>query len=114
MYKLVVFIPESDLEQVKTALFNAGAGRIGNYDQCCWQSLGTGQFCPQENSNPTLGRHHVVEQVSEYRVEMVCEAHLMKPIIQALRQAHSYEEPAFDVIKLDPLCYPLQPTTSTE
>ena len=107
MYKLVVFIPESHLEVVKAALFHAGAGRIGNYDQCCWQTKGKGQFRPLENSNPTLGSHRTIEQVDEYRVEMVCEDSLVGIIVKALRQAHPYEEPAFDVLRLDPLCHPL-------
>ena len=55
MYKLCVYIPEAQLESVKRALFDAGAGRIGNYSDCCWQVLGSGQFRPGEGSDPFLG-----------------------------------------------------------
>ncbi|MGY0218782.1 NGG1p interacting factor NIF3 [Endozoicomonadaceae bacterium StTr2] len=106
MYKIAVFIPESHLEPVKEAMFSAGAGRIGNYDSCSWETKGIGQFRPLENSNPTLGSHHKVEQVSEYKVEMVCDDAFIKGVVEAMKQAHPYEEPAFDVWMLDPLCQP--------
>ena len=101
MYKLSVFIPESQLEQVKTAMFAAGAGRIGNYDCCSWQTLGQGQFRPLDNSQPFIGQQGKVEQVSEYKVEMVCEDGFVNAIIAAMKQAHPYEEPAYDVWKLE-------------
>jgi len=88
------------VEKVKTALFNAGAGRIGNYDSCCWQTNGTGQFRPLENSNPAIGSTDQVEHVPEVKIEMVCADELIKVAIQALRESHPYEEPAFDVWKL--------------
>ena len=101
MYKICFFVPENTVEMVKKAMFEAGAGRIGNYDSCAWQTLGTGQFRALENSNPTIGQQNVVEQVSEYKVEMVCEDELVKQVIDALISAHPYEEPAYDIIKLD-------------
>ncbi|MCL6272016.1 YqfO family protein [Sansalvadorimonas sp. 2012CJ34-2] len=104
MYKLCFFVPEANLESVKQSLFAAGAGRIGDYDCCCWQTLGTGQFRPLADSNPHLGQHGVVETVSEYKVEMVCEDHLVDAAITALRNSHPYEEPAFEVWMLDPRC----------
>lgn len=97
MYKLVFFVPESHLEQVKSAVFAAGAGRIGDYDQCCWQVMGTGQFRPLAGSNAFIGTLNQLEQVSEYRVEMVCDDAFIKSVVAALREAHPYEEPAFDV-----------------
>ena len=100
MYKLIVFVPESHLEPVKTALFDAGAGRQGDYDCCAWQTLGTGQFRPLEGSNPYQGRRSEIERVSEYRVEMLCEEELLSRVIGALRAAHPYEEPAFELVKL--------------
>ena len=100
MYKLAIFIPETHLEQVKTAMFDAGAGRIGNYDQCCWQIKGQGQFRALEGANPFLGQQNTVEQVDEYKVEMVCEDDLLKPVLEAMKASHPYEEPAYDVIKL--------------
>ncbi|MGL6161826.1 NGG1p interacting factor NIF3, partial [Microbulbifer sp.] len=104
MYKLCVYIPETHLEKVKTALFAAGVGRIGDYDCCCWQVPGTGQFRPRAGSQPFIGEIGEVEQVSEYRVEMVCADELVDAALAALREAHPYEEPAFDLWKLDERC----------
>ena len=100
MYKLCFYVPESHLEVVKSAVFAAGAGRIGAYDNCCWQVLGEGQFRPLAGSTPHLGQHDKVEQVAEYRVEMVCEARFLKTVVQAMNDAHPYEEPAWNVIEL--------------
>jgi hypothetical protein len=100
MYKLCFYVPESHLEQVKSAVFAAGAGRIGDYDSCCWQVLGQGQFRPLAGSRPFLGQHDTVETVAEYRVELVCEAQFVGAAVMALVEAHPYEEPAWDVIAL--------------
>jgi len=100
MYKICVYVPEKYVEKVKTALFVAGAGRIGNYDRCCWQSNGTGQFRPLENSKPAIGSLNKVEQVKEVKIELVCEDDLVKPAIQAMIVNHPYEEPAYHVSKL--------------
>ncbi|RYY03093.1 MAG: NGG1p interacting factor NIF3 [Gammaproteobacteria bacterium] len=100
MYKLVFFVPESHLEQVKTAVFNAGAGQIGNYDQCCWQIAGAGQFRPLASSHAFIGQLNKLEQVTEYRVEMVCADAFIRAAVKALRLAHPYEEPAIDVWQL--------------
>lgn len=100
MYKLVFFVPESHLDLVKTAVFNAGAGRIGKYDQCCWQVLGQGQFRPLAGANPFIGAQDQLEVLPEYRVEMVCADELIVQAVSALRASHPYEEPAFDVRRL--------------
>ena len=100
MYKICVYVPEKSVETVKTALFNAGAGRIGNYDQCCWQTAGTGQFRPLENSNPAIGTKDMVETVDEVKIELVCDDTLVQQAITAMKQSHPYEEPAYDVWKL--------------
>jgi hypothetical protein len=100
MYKLVFFVPDSHLDSVKSAVFAAGAGRIGNYDQCCWQVLGQGQFKPLSGATPYLGQHDQLEALPEYRVEMVCADEYIRAVIAALRTAHPYEEPAFDVWRL--------------
>lgn len=100
MYKIVFFVPESHLEQTKSALFDAGAGAIGNYDQCCWQVAGVGQFRPLVGSSPFIGQAEQLEQVHEYRVEMVCDDTLIAAAIRALRAVHPYEEPAIDVWQL--------------
>lgn len=96
MYKLCVFIPSSHLEQVKSAMFEAGAGRIGQYDCCSWQTLGQGQFRPLTHSQPFIGQTGQLETVDEYKVELVVENQLIKSVISAMKQAHPYEEPAYD------------------
>lgn len=101
MFKLDFYVPESHLESVKQAVFEAGAGRIGNYDQCCWQNAGQGQFRPLDDSNPFLGVPGQLEKVLEYKVEMICEASVIDSVIKALRAAHPYEEPAFQVVRIE-------------
>ena len=103
MYKISVFIPPGHLQQVKSALFDAGAGRIGDYDCCCWQCLGTGQFRPLDGATPFIGKAGEVETVEEYKVEMVCADSKIKSAIAAMKQAHPYEEPAYDVYRLEEL-----------
>ena len=100
MYKICVYVPENSVEKVKSALFETGAGRIGNYDRCCWQTDGTGQFRPLQNSNPAIGSQNKLEQVNEVKIELVCEDDLVKSAILAMKQSHPYEEPAYDVCKL--------------
>lgn len=100
MYKMCFFVPETHLEAVKSAVFSAGAGRIGDYDQCCWQVKGEGQFRPLAGSQPFLGKQGALEKVAEFRVELVVEKSCAKAVIQALKQAHPYEEPAYDLMAL--------------
>ncbi|MBE9560206.1 MAG: NGG1p interacting factor NIF3 [Proteobacteria bacterium] len=100
MYKICVYVPENSVENVKQALFDAGAGRIGNYDSCCWQTDGIGQFRPLSGSNPTIGSLDEVERISEVKIELVCEDELVEGAVKAMRGAHPYEEPAFDVWEL--------------
>jgi len=100
MYKLAFFVPESHLETVKTAIFATGAGKIGDYDHCCWQVKGQGQFRALQGSNPFIGQQGIVENVEEYRVELVCEDTLIRAAVEAMKQAHPYEEPAYDVFAL--------------
>ena len=100
MYKLCFFIPESHVEQVKEALFDKGAGRIGLYDHCSWQVLGEGQFRPLEGSKPFLGTQHKVERVAEYKVEMVCESSVIADVVKELIKTHPYQEPAYEVYEV--------------
>lgn len=100
MFKICVYVPETHLDQVKQALFAAGAGRVGNYDCCAWQTLGQGQFRPLAGAQPFIGQQGVVETVAEYRVELVCDDAHIEASLAALRAAHPYEEPAYDVIRL--------------
>jgi len=101
VFKFCFFVPVSSLETVKAAVFAAGAGRIGHYDCCCWQVPGSGQFRPLQGSNPHIGAHGCVENVEEYKVETVCSAGCVDAVIKALRAAHPYETPAFELWKLD-------------
>lgn len=98
--KLVVFVPVDSVEKVKSAMFEAGAGNIGNYDECSFQLEGTGEFRGNENSNPTLGTQGIRESVREIRLEVIYPLHLEYSIIRALQQAHPYEEVAYDLIPL--------------
>ena len=99
MLKLVYYVLVKESEKVKQALFKIGVGRLGNYDSCCFESVGTGQFRPLEGSNPTLGRHNEVEKVQEAKVEMVLEDKLIQTAISTLKQAHPYEEVAYQVFQ---------------
>ena len=100
MYKIGFYVPEENLEAVKQAMFAAGAGRIGDYDSCCWQVLGQGQFRPLAGANPHIGELGALETVAEYRVEMVCAPDAVRAVVQALIAAHPYEEPAWDLVEL--------------
>src|SRR5258708_362789 len=100
MYKICVYIPESHLDAVKDAMFTAGAGKIGNYSHCSWQTLGEGQYLPLEGSNAFIGKQGKIEKVAEYLVEMVCDEPLIKKVIEALKASHPYETPAYHIIKL--------------
>lgn len=101
MYKLAFFVPPSHVEQVKNALFAAGAGRIGAYDCCSWQVLGHGQFRPLDGSQPFIGQAGKVEQVQEWKVELVVSDELIRQAVAALKGSHPYEVPAYDVWKLE-------------
>lgn len=100
MKKIVFFVPKSDAENVKDAVFKAGAGTIGNYDNCCFDMEGIGQFRPLEGANPYIGSQNKVEKVVELRVETICPDGKIEEVLKALRLAHPYEEPAIDVYEL--------------
>jgi hypothetical protein len=101
MYKLSFFVPESHADEVKQAVFLTGAGRIGDYDQCCWQTLGTGQFRPLSGSQPFIGMQGEVTRVAELKVELVCADEHIRAAVDALKAAHPYEEPAYEVIRFE-------------
>ena len=105
---LVVFVPETHLESLKNRLFDAGAGRIGDYERCCWQVLGQGQFMPMTGSNPTIGTHHQETQVAEYRLECLCMAEHQMAITTALHTHHPYETPAFYWTKVQTEMEPIE------
>ncbi|WP_223112860.1 YqfO family protein [Pseudomonas syringae] len=101
MYKLAFFVPPSHVDEVKSAVFSAGAGRIGAYDQCSWQVLGHGQFRPLNGSQPFIGQNGAVESVEEWKVELVVADELIQQAVTALKQSHPYETPAYEVWRLE-------------
>jgi hypothetical protein len=98
--KLVVFVPAEALDAVRDALFEAGAGRIGDYERCSWYTAGTGTFLGGEETSPAVGARGQEEHVPELRLETVFPEERHEDVITALRRAHPYEEPAFDVYPL--------------
>jgi hypothetical protein len=98
--KLVVFVPPEALETVRDALFEAGAGRIGDYERCSWYTDGTGTFLAGEATSPVVGERGVEERVPELRLETVYPEERQAEVVDALRRAHPYEEPAFDLYPL--------------
>lgn len=106
MYRINVYVPQDHAEVVKQAMFDAGAGRIGLYEHCCWQTTGLGQFKPLSGSHAFIGTVDKLEQVTELKIEMVCDRQYIKAAILAMQAAHPYEEPAYDIyqaITLDDL-----------
>ncbi len=100
--KVVMFVPDADLQRVSDAVFAAGAGHIGQYRECSFRLAGTGTFHGSDATNPTVGQKGRREEVSEWRLEALCPEASVEHVLAAMRQAHSYEEPAYDV-------YPLRP-----
>lgn len=103
-FKVAVFCPRTDREAVLSAAFSAGAGQIGAYDECSYSSPGVGTFRGDETTHPTIGQPGRRESVREWRVEAICPAPRLAPVLSAIRSAHSYEEPAIDL-------YPVQAAT---
>ncbi|KAK6952906.1 hypothetical protein Daesc_005203 [Daldinia eschscholtzii] len=104
-FTLIFYAPTSAVAACKSAIFSAGAGRYpgrGNYTECSWQTLGTGQFRPGDAANPHIGSVGALEEVPEVRVETLCVGEdVVKRAVKALKGAHPYEEPAYHVIKLE-------------
>jgi hypothetical protein len=98
--KLVVFVPREALDSVREALFEAGAGRIGDYERCSWYTEGTGTFFGREGTEPSVGQAGREQRVAELRLETVFPEERQTEIVDALRRAHPYEEPAFDIYPL--------------
>ena len=101
--KWVVYVPAEHAGAVREAIFAAGGGHIGDYSHCSWSVSGTGQFLPHDGASPTIGNIGTVERVSEERVEVLAPARLRSHILAAMRAAHPYEEPAFDIFALAPV-----------
>ena len=97
--KIVVFVPEAEAADVRQAMSNAGAGWIGNYRECSFHVAGEGGFRPIEGANPTIGQVGTRETVAELRLEMICPRRYLADVVRAIHEAHSYEEPAYDVFE---------------
>ncbi|HAL44880.1 MAG TPA: Nif3-like dinuclear metal center hexameric protein [Phycisphaerales bacterium] len=102
-YKLVVFVPTESLQKVADAVFRAGGGWIGNYSHCSYNSAGLGTFFPLEGANPTIGKRGKFENVQEIKFETIVPAEKIEKVVNAMKAAHPYEVPAFDIIKLHSL-----------
>ena len=98
--KLVWFVPEDALDATRDAVFEAGGGAIGDYQRCSWYTAGTGTFFGAEGTDPGIGERGREERVAELRVETVVPADRLREVVAALRAAHPYEEPAYDVYPL--------------
>ena len=96
-FKLVWFVPPAHLHSTREAGFAAGAGWIGDYSRCSWATLGNGTFRGGEGTRPAVGEAGGDQVVAEYRVETVVAEPKLAAVVDALRRAHPYEEPAFDV-----------------
>ncbi len=101
IFKIEVYVPEKYCDTLKTAMFNAGAGKLGNYDCCAWQSsTGTGQFRPLRGSSPFLGKTGQIEKVEEIKIELICKEDVLENVINAIKKSHPYETPAFQYWKV--------------
>lgn len=98
--KIVTFAPLADADKVRDALGQAGAGNIGEYSYCSYSVIGKGRFIPSDKANPHIGTANKLELVEEERIEVVCGRENAKAIIEAMKQAHPYEEVAFDIYPL--------------
>lgn len=100
-YKLVVYVPQDHLEQVRLAICNAGAGKIGKYDQCAFMTSGIGTYRPLKGAKPFKGEEGKIERAGEARLEVTVEEKDLKAVIEAMKKVHPYEEVAYDVYKLE-------------
>ncbi len=105
-YKLVTFVPADHVEAVSRAMFAEGAGRIGGYSSCSFRTPGTGTFFGEAGAQPVVGEAGRLEEVPELRLETVVPAARASAVVAALRRAHPYEEPAFDLVRLAPAAPP--------
>ena len=99
-FKLTVFVPESSLQEVSDAIFNAGGGNIGEYSQCSFRLKGEGTFLGSEKSNPAVGEKNKAEKIEEVRLEVLVNSYDLKNVISAMLKVHPYEKPAYDIYTL--------------
>jgi hypothetical protein len=100
-YKVVVTVPENEADKLREAIGKAGGGKAGNYTYCSFSVKGTGRFLPVDGANPAIGEIGKLEEVAEERIEVTCDEENVKAVVAAIHAAHSYEEPAIDIYKLE-------------
>ncbi len=101
IYKIIFQVPVSHADAVRQAICDAGAGKIGNYDNCTFSTKGVGRYRPLEGSNPTIGQIGQLEQVEEEQVDTIVAKEHLSAVLAALKVAHPYETPAVDVFALE-------------
>ena len=97
----MTYVPEKNADAVRTALFESGAGSIGNYTDCSFNSVGTGTFKGNEHSNPVIGAKHLLQKVSETKITVSFAKHLENDILKTLFSSHPYEEVAYEIMTLE-------------
>lgn len=100
VYQLSVYVPSTHVEMLKKHLGEVGAGRYKNYDNCFWQTLGSGQFRPLGGSNPYLGNIGTIESVEEYKIECLVSDKYLPEVITKIHEVHPYEEPAYYYVEV--------------
>lgn len=98
--KIFVTVPKDNLEEVRKAVCDAGAGVIGNYTFCSTSTKSIGTFIPNDSANPCIGERNKLEFVEEEKLEVICDIEKVKVVVEALRKTHPYEEPAIDIVPL--------------
>lgn len=101
LLKLIVYVPIGEMEKVRTAIFKAGAGNIGNYSECSFHVEGTGTFKGNDQSNPAYGEKNIRSNEAEGRLEVILSIHSKSKVLAAMLEAHPYEEVAYDLIQLE-------------
>ena len=98
--KIFVTIPPENVDEVRKAVCDAGAGIIGNYTYCTSSTKSIGTFIPNDNANPYIGENNKLEFVEEEKLEFICDINQVSKVLSKLREAHPYEEPAIDIVPL--------------
>lgn len=100
IYKIAVTVPEAEADALRKVIGDAGGGKVGNYTHCSFSVKGIGRSLPGSGANPTIGQVGTLEEIPEERIEINCDETNLQTVVQAIRDNHSYEEPAIDVYQL--------------
>lgn len=98
--KIIVFIPEEKVSELRDAVCNAGAGVLGKYSYCTSSAKVSGTYIPNDNATPYIGTHNTLEFVEEIKLEFICDVKKVKNVLKIIREIHPYEEPAIDIVPL--------------